>query len=104
MAHKVRRSQFETFNTRKRLAVRKKPYVAVRLGSGMILQYRRNNGNGAWIIKAATGDGKTYWTKAFAHADDYTEAGIVLPDGTKVLTFSRRRTKPAPLPARMTTP
>ena len=60
MAHKVRRSAYETFNTRKRLAVRKKPYVAVRLGSGLILRYRRNAGNGAWIVKAAVGDGKNY--------------------------------------------
>jgi site-specific recombinase XerD len=87
MAHKVRRSAYETFNTRKKLPIRKKPYVVVRLGSGLILQYRRNNGNGAWIIKAAAGDGKSYWTKAFAFADDFTEAGTVLPDGTEVLTF-----------------
>jgi len=87
MAHKVRRSAFETFNVRRKLPVRKKPYVAVRLGAGLILLYRRNAGNGAWIIKAATGDGKHYWTKAFAFSDDFTEAGTVLPDGTKVLTF-----------------
>jgi hypothetical protein len=93
MAHKVRRSAYETFNTRKRIAVRKKPYVAVRLGSGLILLYRRNAGNGAWIVKAAVGDGKNYWTKAFAHADDFTEAGTTLPDGTEVLNFFAAQTR-----------
>jgi hypothetical protein len=39
------------------------------------LLYRRNQGNGTWIVRAAAGDGRSYWTKAFAEADDYAEAG-----------------------------
>ncbi len=45
------------------------------LGAGLILLYRSNVGNGGWMIKAATVDGNNYWTKAFAFADDFTEAG-----------------------------
>jgi hypothetical protein len=28
------------------------------------LLYRRNKKNGAWVVKAEAGDGKSYWTKA----------------------------------------
>jgi hypothetical protein len=43
--------------------------------------YRRNNTNGAWVLKASDGHG-AYWTKAFGLADDYEDA-----DGKNVLTF-----------------
>ena len=90
MAHKPRRNAYETFNGRKKLPVDKKPTAASKLGAGCILLYRRNVGNGAWIGKLATGDGKNYQTKKLGWADDHAPAGTVLKGkkGAKpVLTY-----------------
>jgi integrase len=46
-----------------------------------MLLFRRNKGNGRWVVKAADGRGG-YWTKAFAEADDFEDA-----DSTAVLNF-----------------
>jgi hypothetical protein len=43
--------------------------------------YRRNVGNGTWIVKAPAGNGG-YWTKRIAEADDYAEAA-----GSEILTY-----------------
>jgi integrase len=81
MARKIRNSTLESRSARLKLAIRRKPYTGVPLGRGKTLLYRRNQGNGRWVIKASDGHGD-YWTKAFADADDYADS-----DGDKVLGF-----------------
>jgi hypothetical protein len=66
---KIHDPKLETPTARLLLAVRRKPYDGPSLARGVKLQYRRNNGNGAWVLKVANGHG-TYWTKAIAEADD----------------------------------
>jgi hypothetical protein len=39
----------------------------------VLLLYRRNKGNGSWVLKASDGRGK-YWTKAIGEADDFDES------------------------------
>src|SRR5215831_12231226 len=81
MARKARHSGLESRTARLKLATRFKPYSGPTLARGIKLLYRRNQTNGAWIVKAADGHGK-YWTKAFAVADDFEDA-----DGKAILTF-----------------
>jgi len=78
---KPRDSRLESPTARLRLPIRRKPYTGPSLARGIKLLYRRNRTNGSWVVKASTGHG-TYWTKAFAEANDY-ERG----DGVRVLTF-----------------
>lgn len=66
---------------RLKLAVRRRPYPGAKLGRGKQMQYRRNKGNGTWLLKVSDGHGKP-WTKAFAQADDFDES-----DGKTILTF-----------------
>ena len=73
MARKVRHSSLETRTARLKLAVRRKPYSGPSLARGVALLYRRNKGNGAWVLKASDGHG-AYWTKAIAEADDHDES------------------------------
>lgn len=54
------------------LAVRKKPYFET-VSPGVSLGYRRNQGAGAWLVRAADGAGGN-WTKGFAVADDLEKA------------------------------
>src|SRR6516164_3207416 len=73
----------QTPTGRARLAPRGKPYK-VRLLPGVHLGYRAaQSGTGAWVVIASKGDG-TYWTDAFAHADDKQSA-----DGQKVLSYEQ---------------
>jgi integrase len=61
-------------------SVRKKPYfvvIAPRIGLG----YRRNQGTGVWVVRAADGAGGN-WTKAFGAPDDHEQ-----PNGESVLTY-----------------
>src|SRR6476659_2111905 len=81
MARKVRHSSLETRTARLKLAVRRKPYSGPSLARGVALLYRRNKGNGSWVLKASDGHGK-YWTKAIAEADDFDES-----NGETILTF-----------------
>jgi integrase len=81
MARKVRDSRLESRSARLRLAIRKKPYTGPSVARGIMLLYRRNRGNGTWVVKASTGHG-AYWTKAFGESDDYEES-----DRQRVLTF-----------------
>jgi integrase len=81
MARKVRNSRLESRSARLKLPVRFKPYTGASLARGIMLLYRRNRGNGTWVVKASDGHG-AYWTKAFAQADDFEDA-----DGMHVLTF-----------------
>jgi hypothetical protein len=45
------------------------------------MDYRRNKGNGTWVIDASDGHGKR-WTKGFAQADDFDES-----NGDTILTY-----------------
>jgi integrase len=81
MARKVRNSKLESRSSRLKLEIRRKPYTGPSLARGVMLLYRRNKTNGTWVVKASDGHG-SYWTKAFAVADDYDDA-----DGKSVLTF-----------------
>jgi hypothetical protein len=80
MARNIRH-RFESRTARLKLAIRKKPYSGLALGGGITLLYRRNVGNGTWIVKAPAGNG-AYWTKRIAEADDYAEAA-----GSEILTY-----------------
>jgi hypothetical protein len=81
MARSHRNSKLDTRTARLKLAVRRKPYNGLALSRGVLLLYRRNNGNGTWVLKASNGHGK-YWTKAIAEADDFDAS-----NGAKILTF-----------------
>jgi integrase len=81
MARKVRHSSLETRTARLKLAVRRKPYSGPSLARGVALLYRRNKGNGSWVVKASNGHG-AYWTKAIAEADDHDES-----NGKTILNF-----------------
>lgn len=79
------RSPFEFSNGRLRLPVQKKPHWQ-RLGPGLSLGYRRNQGPGTWSIRAADGAGKE-WLKKFGIADDFETA-----DGKRIFSYD----KPSP--------
>jgi hypothetical protein len=81
MARSQRHSKLDTRTARLKLAVRRKPYNGLALSRGVLLLYRRNSGNGAWVLKCADGHGR-YWTKAIAEADDFDAS-----NGKTVLTF-----------------
>jgi integrase len=81
MARKQRNSSLESRTARLKLAVRRRPYPGAKLARGKQMQYRRNKGNGTWLLKVSDGHGKP-WTKAFAQADDFDES-----DGKTILTF-----------------
>jgi integrase len=68
----------------KTVEVRKKPYF-VTIAPGLSLGYRRNQGPGAWVVRAADGKGSN-WTQAFATADDLEEA-----NGDTVMTCDQAR-------------
>ena len=73
----------QTPTARKRLAPRGKPYK-ITLLPGVHLGYRAaQSGTGSWVVIAAKGDG-SYWTDAFALADDQQDA-----DGQKVLAYEQ---------------
>ena len=78
---KPRALRLESASGRLRLPIRRKPFTGPSLARGIKLLYRRNRTNGSWVVKASSGHG-TYWTKAFAEADDYEKS-----DGVRVLTF-----------------
>jgi integrase len=81
MARKQRNNSLETRTARLKLAVRRRPYPGAKLARGKQMQYRRNKGNGTWLLKVSDGHGKP-WTKAFAQADDFDES-----DNAAILTF-----------------
>ena len=87
MARKVSFSALESRNARLKLPSRRRPYSGPSLARGILLMYRRNVGNGSWVLKASNGGGE-YWTKRIGDADDYEDA-----DGKNVLTFHQRRTQ-----------
>ena len=81
MARKQRNNFLETRTARLKLTVRRRPYPGAKLARGKQMQYRRNKGNGTWLLKVSDGHGKP-WTKAFAQADDFDES-----DNATILTF-----------------
>jgi integrase len=81
MARKQRNSSLESRTARLKLAVRRRPYPGAKLARGKQMQYRRNKGNGTWLLKVGDGHGKP-WTKAFAQADDFDDS-----DHKTILTF-----------------
>ena len=81
MARRPRAAELETRTARLKLPVRKKPFF-VTIAPGIAVGYRRNQGAGRWIARAADGHGGN-WTKAFAIADDFEDAD----DGGAVLDF-----------------
>jgi integrase len=78
---KPRKSSLETPTARLRLPVQKKPHW-LRLGPGLSLGYRRNEGPGTWSIRASDGHGGE-WLKKFGVADDFEPA-----DGKHILSYS----------------
>ena len=80
MARSMRAPSLESRSARLRLPVSKKP-VWLRIGHGVSLGYRRNQGPGAWTLRVADGS-SGHWTKALATADDFDTA-----DGGAVLDF-----------------
>lgn len=81
MARKISFSALESRNARLKLQIRRRPYSGPSLARGILLMYRRNAGNGSWVLKASNGGGE-YWTQRIGDADDYEDA-----DGKNVLTF-----------------
>ena len=69
---KSRKLNLETSTARLKLKIQKKPYRS-RLGPGLSLGYRRNEGAGTWSIIAADGRGQE-WLKKIGVADDHDPA------------------------------
>ena len=79
---KPRKLSLETATARLRLTVRKRPYRS-RLGPGLSLGYRRNEGAGTWSVIAGKGDGQE-WLKKIGTADDHEPA-----DGARTLDYAQ---------------
>jgi integrase len=83
MARTVRNAQLETRSARLRLKPRRKPHRTATAKQGLHLGYRRIAGrNGSWVAFTYQGASGRYAERAFAQADDYSEA-----DGEEVLTY-----------------
>ncbi|HTV97829.1 MAG TPA: site-specific integrase [Steroidobacteraceae bacterium] len=83
MARTVRGGSIETRAARLRLAARPRPYWAPSGKPGLHLGYRRlAKTNGSWIVRRYQGKPGDYDSKAFAQADDFSDA-----DGSEVLTY-----------------
>jgi integrase len=91
----MRAPSLESRSARLKLPVSRKP-IWVRIGHGVSLGYRRNQGPGAWTLRVADGKGG-HWSKALAVADDFDTA-----DGGAVLDFwqAQDRARALGLPAR----
>ena len=79
MARRVRASTLENRTARLKLEPRKKPYHFTVIAPGIAVGYRRCQGPGRWVLRAANGHG-AYWTDTIALADDHEPA-----DGAAVL-------------------
>jgi len=80
MARSTRATWAETRTGRLKLPVKSKP-AWVRIGHGISLGYRRNQGSGTRSVRVANGKGG-HWVKAMAAADDFDTA-----DGSNILDF-----------------
>jgi hypothetical protein len=65
-------------------SVQRRPYFS-EIRKGLALGYRRNQGAGTWVVRAADGKGKS-WTKAFATADDFEPT-----NGDTIMTHDQAR-------------
>ncbi|OKO70872.1 hypothetical protein [Bradyrhizobium sp. AS23.2] len=83
---KPRNYSLETPTARLKLDIRKKPHWQ-RLGPGLSLGYRRNEGAGTWSIRAADGQGGE-WLKKFGVADDFDKA-----DGKAIFNYGQAVTE-----------
>ena len=79
---KPRKLNLETSTARLKLAIQKKPYRS-RLGPGLSLGYRRNEGPGTWSVIAADGRGQE-WLKKIGVADDHDPA-----NGKEILNYTQ---------------
>src|SRR6516165_6034161 len=57
MARRPRSSKLENRTNRLKLPVQKKPHAFVTIAPGIALGYRRNQGAGTWVVRAADGKG-----------------------------------------------
>ncbi|MCD9110099.1 tyrosine-type recombinase/integrase [Bradyrhizobium japonicum] len=69
---KPRSSALESATSRRKLAIRKKPYW-LKLSPGIALGFRRNEGPGTWTVRSTDGHGRL-WEKRLALADDLEAA------------------------------
>jgi hypothetical protein len=76
------RNPFDTPAKRKLKAISKQPYRVLRIRKGLILEYRRNEGDGTWQAKVKIGEAYTRFR--LGAADDFSEA-----NGKDVLTFEQ---------------
>jgi integrase len=79
---KPRKLSLETSTARLKLKIQKKPYRS-RLGPGLSLGYRRNEGPGTWSVIAADGRGQE-WLKKIGVADDHDPA-----NGKEILNYTQ---------------
>src|SRR5215472_14118413 len=83
MARTIRSTPLETRTARLRLKPRKAPYRQSSAKPGLHLGYRRlKDKNGSWLAMTYQGASGRYSEKAFAQADDYSEA-----DGSEVIGY-----------------
>lgn len=83
MARTVRSTPLETRAARLRLKPRKKPYRQSSAKAGLHLGYRRiDKKNGSWVAFTYQGASGEYRERAFAQADDYSDA-----DGSEVIAY-----------------
>jgi integrase len=90
MPRSMRAPALETRTARLKLPIigRNKPYWA-RIGQGIALGYRRNQGPGTWSVRVANGGrGAGHWTLLIGAADDHDAA-----NGDSVLTFWQAQQK-----------
>jgi integrase len=88
MPRSMRAPALETRTARLKLKVRKKPYWA-RIGHGISLGYRRNQGPGTWSVRVAHGGkGRGHWTQVIGTADDHDAA-----NGGALLNFWQAQDK-----------
>src|SRR5580704_10085086 len=89
---KPRKINLETSTARLRLAIQKKPYRS-RLGPGLSLGYRRNEGAGTWSVIAADGRGQE-WLKKIGTANDREPAnGKAILNYTQAVDIARQLTQ-----------
>lgn len=83
MSRTVRSTPLESRAARLRLKPRKKPYRQSSAKAGLHLGYRRiENKNGSWVAFTYQGASGKYSERAFAQADDYSDA-----DGSEVIGY-----------------
>jgi hypothetical protein len=75
---------------RLKLLVQRRPYFT-EIRKGLALGYRRNQGSGSWVVRAADGKGKN-WMKAFATADD-----AEIANGESIMSYDQALVRAATL-------